>query len=153
PRRAIVRLRAQLAEQLDSERRALAEALREVERRRRSLLDRRAREGSARAPASHELRKALEVVLSEAASDEQQLRVAYFVPGARWAPAYTARLDEELTRATLELRAVVAQQSGEDWMGARLRLSTADRHRLHDLPELPARRIGRSQPAVARGWR
>jgi hypothetical protein len=152
-RQAIIALHGDLAERLHAEQRQIAEQLREIVRRRDLLVDRRQREGSARGPASHELRKAITVALSQPAEAERSLRVSYFVPGARWAPAYGARLDEGLTRASLELRAIVAQRTGEDWRGTAMRLSTADRLLRHDLPALPARRIGRRQPPRARGWR
>lgn len=152
-RSALVALREELAAGLHARQRALAEARREVERRRESLAERRRGESSARAPASHELRKAIEIVLNAPAAAESELRVSYDVPGARWAPAYGARLDEALQGVVVELRALVAQRTGEDWSAARLRLSTADRHRRHHLPELPARRIGRAQPQPRRGWR
>src|SRR5262249_21692670 len=49
-----------------------------------------------------------------------------------------------------ELRAVVAQDSGEDWMGVALRLSTAEPERFAQLPELHPQKIGRRQAEPAR---
>jgi hypothetical protein len=56
--------------------------------------------------------------------------------------------------ARLAVRAMVAQDTGEDWRGVRLALSTADALSWTELPELPGLRIGRRQPPPPRaGWR
>jgi hypothetical protein len=82
------------------------------------------------------------------------LELDYFVPGARWAPQYQCRVTRAGDAATLLMRAVIAQNTGEDWRGVRLRLSTADPHGFTELPELPSIRIGRAQPpAPKRGFR
>jgi len=82
------------------------------------------------------------------------LRLQYFVPGARWAPAYVIRLDGDMRRGVLELRALVGQQTGENWRGVILTLSTADPQSWSDLPELKAKKIGRTQSEPKRvGWR
>ena len=83
---------------------------------------------------------------------EVELVVSYLVPGARWAPSYVVRLDER--ELALELRASIAQATGEDWTGVAIEVSTAAPQRWTELPELPSLRIGRSQPPPARaGWR
>jgi uncharacterized protein (TIGR02231 family) len=51
--------------------------------------------------------------------------VTYEVPDASWAPVYDARLDPEKGDLDLTLRGEVRQQTGEDWDGAQLTLSTA----------------------------
>lgn len=109
---------------------------------------------SARQVREHELRKAAVIQLAGAGETGGQLRVTYFVPGACWAPAYAIRLDEDLSSATLAMRAMVSQNSGEDWTQARLRLSTAESQRWSDLPELKSLRLGRRQKPPAKiGWR
>lgn len=80
-------------------------------------------------------------LLAETAAD---IEIEYFVSAARWAPTYTLHLDDG--RARLQLSALVAQASGEDWRSARLSFSTADLARETTLPELPSWRIGRAQP-------
>lgn len=83
-----------------------------------------------------------------------ELEVEYFVPGARWYPAYDLRLDRTLGGGQLWMRALVAQRTGEDWSAVLLRLSTADLDRRAEVPELRSLRIGRSQPPPPRhGWR
>ena len=83
-----------------------------------------------------------------------EIRLSYRVDGARWVPAYTVRFDRDVTLASLSMRAVLAQSSGEDWQGVRLAVSTSDPTSWKELPELASRRIGRSQPSSSRkGWR
>jgi hypothetical protein len=105
--------------------------------------DRQARGSNAQAAKLHELRKYVDVELVASASGELVLHVEYQVAAARWAPSYVARIDG--TDVRLELRAVVAQDSGEDWTAVPLVLSTAEPARFSVLPELPAQRIGRRQ--------
>jgi hypothetical protein len=86
------------------------------------------------------------------AGGEVELEVSYLVPGARWAPSYVVRLGEAELR--LEVRASIAQATGEDWTGVAVEVSTASPQRWTELPELPSLRIGRAQPPPARaGWR
>ncbi len=106
--------------------------------------DRERRAGSARAPRVHELRKAVELEVT----GDGTLRLEYQIAAARWAPTYVARLDGDAVH--FELRAVIAQDSGEDWTSVALALSTAAPHRFSALPELAAQRIGRRQDAPAR---
>ncbi len=96
----------------------------------------------------HELRKRLDIELAASGEGAVVLHVEYMVVGARWAPSYVARLDG--AKASLEVRAVVAQDTGEDWRGAKLVLSTAEPARFAQLPELAAQRIGRKQAEPAR---
>ncbi|MEZ4366621.1 MAG: mucoidy inhibitor MuiA family protein [Kofleriaceae bacterium] len=138
---------------------ALAAALAVAEDARRVAGERLARaedahqQGSAaHAPRSHELRKAVRLTVAADADVTGELTVEYLVRGARWAPTYAARLRGG--EATLELRAVVAQRTEEDWAGVRLVLSTATATGWTELPELPSQRIGRRQPPPPRtGWR
>lgn len=116
--------------------------------------ERERRATSARRTRVDELRKRVELVLSEPTEAGARLVLEYAVPGACWAPSYALRFDASLTKARLERRAYVAQRSGEDWSGARLALSTAEPTRWTELPDLPSLRIGRRQSAPARrGWR
>lgn len=130
------------------------EALEQADQALRSARKRRRETTSSRDPRALEPRK--RVVLRLVAGEELgevPVELTYRVPGARWAPSYVLRLEGE-GRATLQLRAVVAQRTGEDWTGARLTLSSASWQAWHDLPRLDALRVGRVQSAAARsGWR
>lgn len=59
-----------------------------------------------------------------AASRDATLRVAYLVEGPTWGPGYQARLDVDRSEVEVERLALVAQNTGEDWSGVALRLST-----------------------------
>ena len=94
------------------------------------------------------------VTLAEAPSAELELELEYRVPGARWVPSYSLILERGLINGALQMRASVAQNTGEDWRDVRLSLSTASSSRRADMPELKALKIGRRQEAPARsGWR
>lgn len=90
-----------------------------------------------------------------AAPAKAKLVIEYFVVGARWAPAYQCRMSRDCRQADVQLRAMVAQKTGEDWNGARLLLSTASPMSWTELPELAAIKIGKAQPPPAekRGFR
>ncbi len=94
------------------------------------------------------------VTLAEAPAEPFELELEYRVPGARWVPSYSLTLERGLTNGALQMRASVAQNTGEDWNDVRLSLSTASASRRADMPELKSLKIGRRQEAPARpGWR
>lgn len=94
------------------------------------------------------------VTLAEAPAAEFELELEYRVPGARWVPSYSLTLERGLTNGALQMRASVAQNTGEDWKDVRLSLSTASSSRRADMPELRSLKIGRRQETPARsGWR
>ncbi|MBD2129360.1 mucoidy inhibitor MuiA family protein [Microcoleus sp. FACHB-1] len=140
------------------EKRETEEKLRQAREHLNDLLQKQARASSAREVRPHELRKTAVVRLSY--QDEvstlagQRLIVEYFVPGARWTPTYICRLDSAGNQATLAVRALICQRTGEDWSGVSLELSTAQPLAWCELPELPSLRLGRAQPRLKKsGWR
>jgi Domain of unknown function (DUF4139)/N-terminal domain of unknown function (DUF4140) len=82
-----------------------------------------------------------------------ELRIEYVVRAARWWPAHSARFTDAGTRVAWTREALVAQDSGEDWSGVRLALSTGDLIRDARLPVLKSLRIGRAQAAAPRAYR
>lgn len=148
--------------------RVLAEleaARREHTRARRERASHEERDRRARVDAS-KLAKAVRVSLAPSPSapeaargeaegaSEARLALEYQVPGVRWSPAYTLRVERRgpdgAPRAELALRAVVAQKTGEDWHDVAIALSTSSPSRVTTLPELSSQRLGRAQPAVTR---
>lgn len=132
------------------------DALRDAREARVQLEDAWRRATTARPPRAQELRKAawLSLLGGDAGQGPWTLELSYLVPGARWTPSYSLRFDAALAEVQVELRAAVAQRTGEDWRGARLTVSTAHPLTWTALPELPALRIGRRQPRPPRtGWR
>ncbi len=59
-----------------------------------------------------------------AAPQAGELRLSYRLTQAGWTPVYRAHLDTNKAQLRLERQAQVAQNSGEDWVGVKLRLST-----------------------------
>lgn len=94
------------------------------------------------------------VTFAAAPGSGLELELEYRVPGARWVPSYALTLERGLGSGALQMRASIAQNTGEDWSQVRLSLSTASSSRRADMPELKSLRIGRRQEAPARsGWR
>ncbi|MCK4944824.1 MAG: mucoidy inhibitor MuiA family protein [Alphaproteobacteria bacterium] len=83
-------------------------------------------------------RSTYQVMIPVEASAATKLTVdlSYQLPNATWKPLYDARLDTN--KGTLELvqYGSVSQNSGEDWSGVALTLSTAQPHRGAELPDL-----------------
>jgi hypothetical protein len=90
--------------------------------------------------------RALAVSLSAEVAGAVELELEYQVPGVRWAPSYSLRLDRDISGGTLLMRASVAQDTGEDWTGVALALSTAALAQRTDAPELTSLRVGRAAP-------
>ncbi len=155
-RRRLVHFRVERERGLQGELRDAKEQLDKAERRREVLQDRERLASRARQAREHELRKAVVISLggAEAGASRSRLVLEYQVPGACWAPVYSVKLDDGMTGAALAARAVVAQNTGEDWTAVAMTLSTAEATAWTELPELASVRIGRAQPQVAKlGWR
>jgi hypothetical protein len=147
-RRAVVALRAERELALRDQLAAAGRVAEEARRALQAALDREHRTGTAKPAKPHELRKFVDVELASTGDGAITVRLEYLVGAARWAPSYVARLDAD--KVTVEMRAVVAQATGEDWAGVPLALSTAEPTRFSLLPELHAQRIGRRQQPPAR---
>lgn len=134
------------------ERRGLREQLRQLDEEVLRIRERIAAASTANEVKLDELQKSITVRLRSrgAAPKKLTLEVSYVVPGARWAPAYQCKLSRDGSKAEIQLRAWVAQRSGEDWQGVKLRLSTASPLRFSELPELASIRIGRAQPPLSK---
>ena len=151
-RQVAARLRRELREGCHERLAMLEEALRVAREQRLALEEEELRASSAREPRPHELRKALDVELAEATAGAV-LTIEYDVAAARWFPVYTLRFDDGFEQARLEIRALLAQRSGEDWEGAALTCATSLPDRRAHLPELRSIRLGRAQPLPPRGFR
>jgi uncharacterized protein (TIGR02231 family) len=69
--------------------------------------------------------KEVTVRLSAAAADSVALELSYAVPNASWTPSYDARVGSAEHAVQLAYSGLVRQNSGEDWTGVELALSTA----------------------------
>ncbi|MEM6330745.1 MAG: mucoidy inhibitor MuiA family protein [Planctomycetota bacterium] len=74
---------------------------------------------------SRTLREAVVFVRVPPGAGAGKLRVTYLVSGATWSPSYNLRATDDRDRLTVEYNASVTQQSGEDWSGVAMTLSTA----------------------------
>jgi hypothetical protein len=137
------------------ERRSLEARIKEHRRELAALIERAHAASTAAAVKESELSKSVRVPLSlQGAVEQLTVELRYFVPGARWAPAYHVKLARDGSSAVIHQRAHIAQASGEDWSGVKLSLSTAMPLRFSELPELASVRIGKAQPApTKRGFR
>ncbi len=88
------------------------------------------------------------VELSAERGGSLDLAVSYLVPGASWRPVWDARLDPESGAVELALLGDVSQRTGEDWVDARLAVSTAEPGRGLAVPELESRWLERARPVV-----
>lgn len=147
------------------EKRENLEKLRKAEEHLAELEQKQHQASTAKDAKPHELRKTVIVRLSyEGESPAEvgaiatvataRLVVEYLVPGARWTPTYVCRLNSAESIASIAVRALICQRTGEDWTGVRLELSTAKPMAWCALPELPSLRLGRSQAVLRKsGWR
>jgi hypothetical protein len=90
----------------------------------------------------------LQVVATVEGQGPARLRLQYVVPGAEWRPSYEVRLDPGREQVSLALSAFVSQQTGEDWPGAQLTLSTAEATLISAPPPLAVWRIGERERFV-----
>lgn len=87
----------------------------------------------------------------QAAGSSERIWFSYEVPGARWWPAYQLQLEEG--RAVWTRQALVVQNTGENWEGVALQVSTADFILDRRLPRLASLRLGKAQPPHRSGFR
>ncbi len=76
------------------------------------------------------------VPLESVAQTDLTISLSYQVPRAGWTPIYDARLDTAKEMLRLVQYGAVRQQTGEDWSGVDLTLSTAQPQRGASLPDL-----------------
>ncbi|HEY6007672.1 MAG TPA: mucoidy inhibitor MuiA family protein [Geobacteraceae bacterium] len=69
--------------------------------------------------------KTVEVAVEVARGGDLTVELSAVSPRAMWEPAYDVRLAPDAKTAELVFRALVRQQTGEDWTGVNLSLSTA----------------------------
>jgi uncharacterized protein (TIGR02231 family) len=82
--------------------------------------------------AARDVEKDLEVEVQAKAPGKYRIEVEYVTSGASWTPFYDLRADADAKAIDVTYFGIVRQQTGEDWSGVKLALSTAR-------PELGAR--------------
>ena len=139
-----------------SRRRDLTKKLKDALLRQNLLYDRVMRAGDSNTRRKKALRKAAILSLNFHGEKKPgtELFLEYFILGARWAPSYSLDFTSDFSESVMKVRAVVCQNSGEDWTGVKIRLSTAEASGWIEMPRLGSRRIGRAVPRQEKsGWR
>jgi hypothetical protein len=155
-RLSLLDFQQQRLEAVHSEVRELEKKLRRAREVLDGLEDQKRRAAAVREPRPNELRKTVVVTLGAPrgeVAEGARLVLEYHVPAACWAPAYSLHFDGDWLHATLAVRAIVAQRTGEDWRNVNLTLSTAAMQAWTELPELASVRLGRWQAPPKSGWR
>jgi hypothetical protein len=113
---------------------AISDSLTTVEEEREDLQKKIAELGKSR-----ETKTSAEVVVITEADRAvtSEFTLGYLVPNARWTPHYDVRVASISQPVDLRYRAKVSQESGEDWTGVRLKLSTGDPSASATVPTLP----------------
>lgn len=87
---------------------------------------------------------------------EATLRVRYQIDYAAWSPVYDARLEtgsaKEAPKLDLTRRAIISQQTGEDWTNVALTLSTTRPKAGSDAPDLLPLAVDVQQIALGRAY-
>jgi len=88
------------------------------------------------------------VVLESPRATSATVDLEYFVPGARWRPAYALKFFADAGKAELAAFGMVSQSTGEDWTNVELSLSTAIPSLGIEMPKLSTWTLGE-----AKEWR
>lgn len=81
------------------------------------------------------------IFLDAAQGGRAKMNLSYLVGSVGWSPAYSARLNKEQDKVSLEYHAALTQMSGEDWPGVKLTLSTSHPRMIASAPVLSPLRI------------
>jgi uncharacterized protein (TIGR02231 family) len=99
---------------IEKEQKSIREKIEALQRQRNEAIGSRRKES-----------KIVEVALEVSREGSLTLDLATVLPQAGWVPSYDVRLATDAKAAELIFRAMVRQQTGEDWNGVDLTLSTA----------------------------
>ena len=84
------------------------------------------------------------ILLIEEGSGPISVDLSYVVPGASWKPGYDVRILRAESRIEFNGYGLVSQRSGEDWVAARIKLSTARPSTMQRPPEVDPLYVGAS---------
>jgi uncharacterized protein (TIGR02231 family) len=96
--------------------------------------------------AGRKMQRSIVVDLDAQSAGAFEVAVSYLVHGATWQPLYDARAEFEKSQVELISQALVSQQTGEDWNGVEVSLSTARPNLGGRLPEVSSWFIRPLQP-------
>lgn len=66
------------------------------------------------------------VAISNKSEQKAEFEISYIVTQARWFPSYDLRVKNINEALTIDYKANISQQSGEDWQNVKIKLSTSD---------------------------
>ncbi|MBN1520430.1 MAG: mucoidy inhibitor MuiA family protein [Spirochaetales bacterium] len=90
----------------------------------------------------------VELVLDAASAAKASIELSYLVAGPSWRPDYVLRANSADGSLSVQYRALVRQNTGEDWTNAAMQLSTARPQTGGSLPELYPWYVDVYQPRV-----
>lgn len=93
---------------------------------------------------------AVTLPLEAAKAGRVTISLSYQISGATWRPVYDARLNTETGALDIVQYGAVQQNTGEEWKGVALSLSTAQPHRGSSLPDLTPMWLSLFQPYAAK---
>lgn len=96
--------------------------------------------------AANRVEKTVVVTLTVKEATKLHVQISYVIGNAGWAPAYDARAAADANSVDLTYNAVVRQQTGEDWTGVNLTLSTAKPSIGAQMPDLTKWAVNLWQP-------
>ncbi len=99
--------------------------------------------------AANRAEKSVVVTVDAKDATKLHLQISYVIGGASWVPAYDARAAADSSGVELTYNAVVRQQTGEDWRGVNLSLSTAKPSIGAQMPDLNKWAVAILQPMPA----
>ncbi|MCZ8184440.1 MAG: mucoidy inhibitor MuiA family protein [Beijerinckiaceae bacterium] len=132
---------------VNEEMRSLREALEKVEAEMAAL-----EQDAARIAPRHDTARVAMIAVQAAAPLRAKLTLTYRVNAAGWRPVYDARLSTQSGQPQFEWvrRAMIRQQTGEDWANARVTLSTVMVRRGTQAPDLRGEKIAFWERPVSR---
>ncbi|MCP3135811.1 mucoidy inhibitor MuiA family protein [Pyxidicoccus xibeiensis] len=120
--------------------------LRELEEQSRTLAAERHQQAAKAAELGGAPRQpGVEVAATLSGNGPAKVLLTYFTTGARWYPRYELQLQPESQRVQVAFYGRVSQETGEDWEGAQLALSTALPSTATVLPKLTTWKLGSSE--------
>ncbi len=84
----------------------------------------------------------IEVAATLTGKGATNVKLTYRTTGARWYPRYELQLQPDSQRMQMAFYGRVSQDTGEDWAGARLTLSTAQPANATEMPKLTTWKLG-----------
>ncbi len=83
----------------------------------------------------------IEAIIESDIQKEELISIHYFQNNVKWYPSYTLRADLNKKSLSINLYAMISQETGEDWENLDILLSTAIPLQNCDIPEIMSKRI------------